>query len=296
MPALDIAQTTKVFHTSKGPLTALNDVSFVVDEGRIHGLLGPNGAGKSTLIGLITGTLTPTTGSVRVFDVDVVKKPNEAKQLLGVVPQELVTEMAFTVNEILYYFGGMYGVPVAQRQSRIDYLLERLDLTDKKNDRARNLSGGMKRRLMVAKALMHEPRLVILDEPTAGVDVSLRQRIWELVKDINGQGTTILFTTHYLEEAEKLCEKITVINKGTIISDGSLSDLQKTNREHVIRFEVYEEGPVIDGAAKHDHEWTLPVTDLASDVARIHTFYGDRLKSLVIAPPSLEQIFLKLTS
>jgi ABC-2 type transport system ATP-binding protein len=183
MSALEITNVSKIFkQEKKADLKALDDVSVRVEEGKIYGLLGPNGAGKSTLISIVSGILVPTSGHVKLLGVDVAKETEKAKLSLGIVPQEIVVEMAFTVEEVLYYFAGMYGVPVAERAKRITEVLEDLSLADKRKERARNLSGGMKRRLMIAKAIMHKPKFLILDEPTAGVDVALRQKIWELVR------------------------------------------------------------------------------------------------------------------
>lgn len=229
MAAIDVQGVTKRYATTGPGVLALDNLSLKVAPGTIHGLLGPNGAGKSTLISLISGMALPTEGHLEVFGTDVVKHPTEVKRQLGVVPQELVVEMAFTVREVLHYFAGMYGVPLAQRRARIDEVLEDVALTDKADEKARALSGGMKRRLMMAKAMMHKPKLLILDEPTAGVDVALRQRIWELVRRLHSEGTTILFTTHYLEEAEKLCERLTIVGKGKVLAEGTLDDLRTSH-------------------------------------------------------------------
>jgi len=226
IPALSVQQVHKTFKRQNGePLEALKGVSLEIKAGTIHGLLGPNGAGKSTLINLISGVMAPDAGSILIEGVDVVKESERSKQLIGIVPQEVVIEMAFTVREVLWFFSGMYGVSASERNLRIDQALKDLDLADKADERARSLSGGMKRRLMIAKAIMHKPKVLILDEPTAGVDVALRQKIWELVRRLNREGTTILFTTHYLEEAEQLCENVTLINHGRIIKDGSVKEL-----------------------------------------------------------------------
>jgi ABC-2 type transport system ATP-binding protein len=237
---LSMHHVTKIYHTKgKPPFTAVNNISLSIAPGTIHGLLGPNGAGKSTIISMISGMSRPTSGSIAVFDVDVVSHADEAKAMIGVVPQEIVMEMSFTVEEVLYYFSGMYGVPKTERRTRINDVLEDLQLRDKKHEKAKSLSGGMKRRLMIAKAIMHKPKLLILDEPTAGVDVALRQKIWELVRRMNADGTTILFTTHYLEEAEHLCESITLINKGKVEGRKTKRDpariFEEHNSLHVVR-------------------------------------------------------------
>lgn len=297
MNALEVKKISKVFKQPNGnEFKALDEVSLVVEPGKIYGLLGPNGAGKSTLISIISGTLSQTSGEVLVYDKNVAKETEKTKQMLGVVPQEIVVEPAFTLEEVLYYFSGMYGLSTAERTARARQVLEDLSLLEKKDERARSLSGGMKRRLMVAKAIMHKPKFLILDEPTAGVDVALRQKIWELVKRINAEGTTILFTTHYLEEAERLCDSITLINHGKIIKQGKLSDIQKEFKKDSIHFELYDESRVlIPGASKQGHEFELEVKNLGEDMKKIIDFYGNNLKSIRSAAPSLESIFLELT-
>lgn len=298
MSALSLSHVTKTFRLpNKKVLTAVDDVSLEIPEGQIYGLLGPNGAGKSTLINLISGVLRPDKGDMTIFGIDVIKQTEKTKQLLGIVPQEVVYEMAFTVKEVLYYLSGMYGVPVDQRETRIKHFLEALSLSDKMNERARNLSGGMKRRLMIAKALIHEPRLLILDEPTAGVDVALRQRIWELVRELNRKGTTILFTTHYLEEAEQLCEGITLINHGRVIKQGKLKDIQNEFSKKVIHFELFKrEVEHLTGVREIGVEYEYPMTDLNKDLLTITQHYGDNIKSIRNEAASLEKIFLELTS
>lgn len=297
MSALAVNEVSKTFFSPSGtPIQAVNSVSFAVREGAIHGLLGPNGAGKSTLINMISGVFPPTSGNIQLFGVDVAKEPVQAKKLLGVVPQEVVVEMAFTVEEVLYYFSGMYGVPLAERSARIDQVLDDMSLGDKRKERARGLSGGMKRRLMIAKSLMHRPKLLILDEPTAGVDVSLRQRIWEVVRRLNKEGTTIVFTTHYLEEAEQLCEAITLIDHGVIIKEGTIKALQQEFSQNQLRFELYRSPEKhLPGVTAIGSDLHYPITDLHEDIQRVSAFYGDNLKEIRSDKPSLEEIFLTLT-
>ncbi len=297
MLPLAISGVTKTFKTPKGDeFKAVNNVTLTIEPGKIYGLLGPNGAGKSTLINMISGILTPDAGTIEIFGVDVVKEPEKAKRLLGVVPQEIVVEMAFTVEEVLYYFSGMYGVSREDRNKRIPEMLKDLSLEDKMKERARTLSGGMKRRLMIAKALIHEPKLLILDEPTAGVDVALRQKIWELVRRLNAAGTTILFTTHYLEEAEQLCEYVTLIDHGAIVKSGRTKDIQQEFSKHTIHFELF------DRSVQHLHnvttvgsEYEYPLTNLEHDMNVLVKHYNGNLKSIRSEAASLEQVFLKLT-
>lgn len=298
MLPLQVKNVTKIFKNSKGEeFKAVDNVSLDIEPGKIYGLLGPNGAGKSTLINLISGIMLPSEGTINVFGMDVIKKADETKQLLGVVPQEIVLEMAFTVEEVLYYFGGMYGVPASERAPRIKKILADLSLVEKTHDRARNLSGGMKRRLMVAKALVHRPKLLILDEPTAGVDVSLRQKIWTLVRRLNSEGTTILFTTHYLEEAEQLCESITLIDHGRVIKSGKLKDIQQEFSKNAIHFELFDR--VVEhlpGVMEVGVEYEFPITNLGSDMAKLTNHYDGNLKAIRSEAASLENIFLKLTN
>ncbi|MDQ5952179.1 MAG: transporter protein [Patescibacteria group bacterium] len=297
MIPLHVQAVSKTFHPPKRPkVEALKNVSLKLEAGKIHGLLGPNGAGKSTLIGMISGTLIPDVGSIEIFGVDILKQVRNAKMLMGVVPQEITVEMAFTVREVLYYFSGMYGVPVKERNPRIDAVLAELDLTDKAEERARNLSGGMKRRLMIAKAILHKPKFLILDEPTAGVDVALRQRIWQLVRRLNAEGTTILFTTHYLEEAEQLCDSITLINHGKVIREGNLKELQKEFAQNTIHFELFDTSvehlPKVKAVGV---EFEYPLVDLEADMHAITSHYNGNLKSIKSGAASLETIFLELT-
>ncbi|MFZ2682098.1 MAG: ABC transporter ATP-binding protein [Patescibacteria group bacterium] len=297
MIPLKIERVSKTFKSPKRPaVQALKEVSLELKPGKIHGLLGPNGAGKSTLIGMISGILVPDTGSIKVFDLDITKDTQAAKKLMGVVPQEVTYEMAFTVREVLYYFSGMYGVPAAERNGRIDAVLADLDLTDKADERARNLSGGMKRRLMIAKAILHKPKFLILDEPTAGVDVALRQRIWQLVRRLNAEGTTILFTTHYLEEAEQLCDEITLIDHGQVIREGNLKELQTEFAQNTIHFELFDTNvPHLPQATPVGVEFEYPLKDLESDMHAITSHYAGNLKSIKSGAASLETIFLALT-
>src|SRR5262245_55123367 len=222
MHALDITDLVKRYPTGT---EALKGVSLEIEAGQFAGLLGPNGAGKSTLIHCTTGLAQPTSGDIRIFGHDAVKNYEEARLAVGLSPQELNIAWCLTVEKTLDYHGGYFGMPRKDRKERAAELLETFSLTGKKDDRTRTLSGGMKRRLVLARALMHRPRLLILDEPTAGVDVELRLELWHYVQRINAEGTTILLTTHYLEEAEQLCDRIAFINEGEIAAQGSVAEL-----------------------------------------------------------------------
>ncbi len=220
--ALQISDLTKRYPTGT---EALKGVSLTIEEGEFYGLLGPNGAGKSTLIHCATGLAQPTGGDIRVFGHDAVHHYKEARLAVGLAPQDLNLDWFLTAAESLDYHGGYFGMSRRERRERTAELLDTFSLTAKKDDRTRTLSGGMKRRLILARALMHRPRLLILDEPTAGVDVELRLELWHYVQRINAEGTTILLTTHYLEEAEQLCSKVAFINDGRIVAQGTSQEL-----------------------------------------------------------------------
>jgi ABC-2 type transport system ATP-binding protein len=220
--ALHIRDLTKRYPTG---VEALHNVSLEVETGDFFGLLGPNGAGKSTLIHCTTGLAQPTSGEIRVFGHDAIGDYGDARQAVGLAPQELNLDWFLTVEETLDYHAGYFGMPKRERRERAAELIEIFSLGEKRTERTRTLSGGMKRRLILARALMHRPRLLILDEPTAGVDIELRLELWHYVQRINQEGTTILLTTHYLEEADQLCDKIAFINEGEIIAQGSSAEL-----------------------------------------------------------------------
>jgi ABC-2 type transport system ATP-binding protein len=220
--ALQITDLVKRYPTGT---EALKGVSLEIESGDFFGLLGPNGAGKSTLIHCTTGLARPTSGDVRIFGHDAVHHYQEARQAVGLAPQEINLDWFLTLEETLDYHGGYFGMPKADRRERTKELLEAFSLTAKRQERTRTLSGGMKRRLTLARALMHRPRLLILDEPTAGVDVELRLELWQYIEKINSEGTTILLTTHYLEEAERLCNRIAFINHGQIAATGTSESL-----------------------------------------------------------------------
>jgi len=222
MFALQINNLEKVYSNQ---FQALNGVHLQVDEGDFFALLGPNGAGKSTIIGIVSSLITKTRGKVEIFDFNLDSHINEAKSCLGVVPQEINFSFWETCSEIVINQAGFYGIPRKLAYERMEKYFTQLGLWEKRNDRSRTLSGGFKRRLMIARALMHEPRLLILDEPTAGVDVELRRSMWSFLTEINNAGTTIVLTTHYLEEAENLCKNIAIIDKGNIIENTSMKQL-----------------------------------------------------------------------
>lgn len=214
---------------------ALKGISFDVPQGEFLALLGPNGAGKSTTIGILSSLVRKTSGSVKIFGVDIDEDFSKAKKFLGVVPQEFNFNLFEKVEDILIQQAGYYGLPAKIARERVDYYLKRLDLLEKRRTPARMLSGGMKRRLMIARALIHQPQLLILDEPTAGVDIELRRGMWDFLREINDAGTTIILTTHYLEEAENLCRQVAIIDRGEIIQNTSVKHLlQQLNKETFI--------------------------------------------------------------
>lgn len=231
MYALEIEQLRKTYH---GGFEALKGVSLQVEKGDFYALLGPNGAGKSTTIGIISSLVNKTSGNVKVFGFDIDSDLELAKQNLGLVPQEFNFNQFETVEQIVIQQAGYYGVNRELAKQRAEKYLTQLDLWEKRKEPARNLSGGMKRRLMIARALMHEPKILILDEPTAGVDIELRRSMWEFLQTINQQGITIILTTHYLEEAEMLCRNIGIISKGELIENTSMKAL--LNKLHVETF------------------------------------------------------------
>jgi ABC-2 type transport system ATP-binding protein len=216
--AVSLRGLTKIYRGTRGapPKPALDAIDLAIPRGSIFGLLGPNGAGKSTLINILAGLVIKTAGKVEVWGIDIDRAPRQARAAIGVVPQEIVIDFFFTPRELMETQAGLYGVPKSER--RTEQILALLSLLDKADAVNRSLSGGMRRRLMMAKAMVHQPPVLVLDEPTAGVDVELRQQLWGHVRDLRDAGTTILLTTHYLEEAERLCDRIAIIDKGRVVA------------------------------------------------------------------------------
>ena len=228
---LSIQSLVKIY---PGGNRAVNDVSFEMKPGEILGLLGPNGAGKTTIISTIVTLEEPTSGTAKVFGLDVAKDPQKAKSITGFVPQELIHHGFFDVNEIMQFHSGYFGL--RKNQERIDWLLQKLSLWEHRNKKVKQLSGGMKRRLLIAKALVHNPKLLLLDEPTAGVDIELRESLWRFVEELKASGMSILLTTHYIQEAEQLCDRIGILQKGKLRHLGPTKSLIKdlTKREIVL--------------------------------------------------------------
>ncbi|NBS73747.1 MAG: ABC transporter ATP-binding protein [Betaproteobacteria bacterium] len=241
MLALSFQSVSKIFQTPRGSLQALDGVSFDIQKGEFFGLLGPNGAGKTTLISILAGLAKATSGRIVVNGFDVQKDAAQTRMQLGVVPQELVFDPFFNVREALRFQSGYFGI--SKNDDWIDELLNSLGLTDKANSNMRLLSGGMKRRVLVAQALVHKPPVIILDEPTAGVDVELRQTLWQFIAKLNREGHTVLLTTHYLEEAEALCGRIAMLKQGRVVALDHTSSLLKNASSNVLRFKLDEQLP-----------------------------------------------------
>lgn len=236
MSAVSFQSVSKSYRTPKGEFQALKSVSLDIEEGEFFGLLGPNGAGKTTLISILAGLSKATGGRVLVQGSDVQANYADARRKLGIVPQELVFDPFFNVREALKFQSGYFGVK--NNDDWIDELLDSLGLTDKAHNNMRQLSGGMKRRVLVAQALVHKPPIIVLDEPTAGVDVELRQTLWHFIAKLNKQGHTVLLTTHYLEEAEALCSRVAMLKHGEIIKLSTMSELLKSASSNVLQFKT----------------------------------------------------------
>lgn len=245
--AIEIKQLRKTYANG---VEAVKGIDLTVTTGDFFALLGSNGAGKSTTIGMITSLLTKTAGVIRINGFDLDKNPEQAKSCLGLVPQEINLNIFETCEQILLNQAGYYGIPRAKARPRADALLEQLGLLEKRHSIVRHLSGGMKRRLMIARALVHQPNVLILDEPTAGVDVEIRRSMWDFLRQTNAAGTTIILTTHYLEEAEQLCKNIAIINKGEIIKQSSMKQVLQSLHHQTFLFDTVEpiaSFPQIDG-------------------------------------------------
>lgn len=297
--ALEIKDLKKVY---TGGVKALRGIDLKVEEGDFYALLGPNGAGKSTTIGIVTSLVNKTSGKVSVFGYDMDTQLMQAKLQIGLVPQEFNFSPFETVQQIVVNQAGYYGVSRKEALERSEKYLKQSDLWEKRNVRAGMLSGGMKRRLMIARALMHEPRLLILDEPTAGVDIELRREMWVFLKELNANGTTIILTTHYLEEAEMLCRNIGIIQKGELIEDTSMKSLLAKLQFETFILDIESSGrmPVIKGYnSELVDEATLSV-EVARDQGINEVFnqlseQGVKVLSMRNKSNRLEELFLKLT-
>ena len=299
--ALEILDLKKTY---PGGVEALKGISLTVKEGDFYALLGPNGAGKSSTIGIIGSLVTKTSGMVKIFGIDVDKDMAEAKTMLGVVSQEINFSQFEKVMDIVVTQAGFYGIPKSEAMPKVENILKRLSLWDKRNVQARTLSGGYKRRLMIAKALVHNPKLLILDEPTAGVDIELRREMWTFLKEINKNGTTIILTTHYLEEAEQLCRNIGIIDHGTMVADTSMKDLLGTLNVQGFVFDLIEpleEAPFIEGfPLKLEDPLTLvaavnkdrSINALFSEFSKLNI----KIKSMRNESNRLEELFIEMVN
>ena len=291
-PAIHIKQVAKRY----GALQALGGVDLEVAQGEFFGLLGPNGAGKTTLISSLAGLVRPDSGTLAVMGHDVQSDYRNARRLLGVVPQEIVFDPFFSVRETLKLQSGYFGI--RNNDAWVDEILEHLDLTSKAHANMRALSGGMKRRVMVAQALVHRPPVIVLDEPTAGVDVELRQTLWQFIRRLNEDGHTIVLTTHYLEEAESLCSRIAMLKAGRVVALDSTENLLRSHANHALRFRLAEGDtlPVVFAgkASCSNGIWSLPFEEYSEIGVLVETLRsaGCTLKELEIGKPDLEDVFL----
>jgi ABC-2 type transport system ATP-binding protein len=290
--------------TYAGGKRALDHVSFEVPRGQIFGLLGPNGAGKSTLINILAGLVTKSDGMVSIWGFDIDERPRNAKRAIGVVPQEIIFDPFFTPRETLEIQAGLYGIAAAARRS--DALLAAMHLSDKAHAYSRTLSGGMKRRLLVAKAMVHSPPVLVLDEPTAGVDIELRQQLWAYVKQLNEQGVTVVLTTHYLEEAEQLCDRIAIINHGQVVANEPTRTLIAKAQEKAVVVTVDRDIDSIPEAICFDRVERLDERTIeigyrkdkvnAGEVLAAVQRNGLGIVDVKTRDPDLEDVFLSLVS
>ncbi|MDC3078566.1 ABC transporter ATP-binding protein [SAR86 cluster bacterium] len=290
--------------TYPGNVEALKNISLQVESGDFYALLGPNGAGKSTAIGIISSLVTKTAGKVEILGIDIDKNHSLAKKKLGVVGQEVNFNQFETVYQVLSHQAGYYGITAKEVTENSHYYLKALGLWDKRNEQGRNLSGGMKRRLMVAKALVNNPDLLILDEPSAGVDIELRRSLWDFLREINEKGTTIILTTHYLEEAEKLCKNISIINEGSIVKTSSMNSLLSELETQNYLFELKNSFPHnVDHARFNfkllsDHLISVNVNQENSLNQIINFFSENNIEvfNMTNETNRLEELFLNLTN
>ena len=303
--ALEAYGLKKTYPGGKGAPAkeALKGVDLQIPRGSIFGLLGPNGAGKSTFINIFAGLVTKSAGTAKIWGVDIDKDPRRARAAIGVVPQELNMDVFFTPFETLELMAGFYGVPKAER--RTEEILSALGLEDKRNAYVRQLSGGMKRRLLVGKALVHNPPVLVLDEPTAGVDIELRRQLWDYVVELNKLGVTIVLTTHYLEEAQELCDQIAIVNHGEVVACEPKADLLKRMDKKTLVIEPVEPLKAVPAGFEQQEAVIRPDGSLAityrfgeasvADMIETYRASGQRIADLRTEEPDLEDVFLALT-
>jgi len=299
MNAIEIQSLRKTYDTGD---KALKGIDLNIKQGSFFGLLGPNGAGKTTTIGILTGLVNKTSGSAKILGHDIITDFKPARKSIGLSPQEINLDVFFSVRQILLFQAGYYGVPQKLAEDRVDTILKKLDLYHKRNETSRHLSGGMKRRIQIAKALVHDPPILILDEPTAGVDIELRHMLWDYLKELNKEGKTILLTTHYIEEAEKLCDEIAIINNGNIIKQGETKSIIKEVSLNTIEVEVDKPNDiklpdnfdflVNDNIIKiQTKEVNKEITTIIREIEKTAN-----INNINIINSSLEDAFLKLTN
>ena len=300
--SIQAENVNKIFYKNSIMVAAQNDFNINIKKGSIHGLLGPNGAGKSTFINILGGLVKKTTGSINICGIDIDKNSKLSKFKIGIVPQELNIDPFFSPVELLELQAGLYGIPKKKRKT--DEILENLKLSDQRNSYARTLSGGMRRRLLIAKALVHSPEMLILDEPTAGVDINIRSSVWDYIKKINKSGTTICLTTHYLEEAENLCNHITILNKGYVVKDDSKINLLNVISKKTVKFILEKEVKIpksfekLDVTIKKNEMFISYDKQLTTIVEIIKILNKENINFTEIETfeSDLEDVFLKLTN
>ena len=295
-------QINNLKKTYSNGFNALKGININIEKGKFFGLLGPNGAGKTTTIGILTGLVNLTSGSVLIDGYDVIKDYKITRRMIGLSPQEINLDVFFTIKELLTFQGGYFGLSLSESKKRVEKLLYDLGLEDKVNAKARELSGGMKRRVQIAKALVHDPELIILDEPTAGVDIELRHLLWNSLKEMNiKQNKTLLLTTHYIEEAEALCDEVAIIDDGKIIAQGSPKELIKADGESYINITVNKINKNILSDYNIDiNENIIKITSKnpEKDIPNIINILSQSdiaVRNLDVKTASLEDVFLKLT-
>ena len=298
MNAIEISSLKKTYDTGD---KALKGIDLNIKKGSFFGLLGPNGAGKTTTIGILTGLVNKTSGNAKIMGHDIIDDFKLARKSIGLSPQEINLDVFFSIRQILLFQAGYYGVASKDAEIRVDEILKKLDLYHKKDETSRHLSGGMKRRVQIAKALIHDPPILILDEPTAGVDIELRHMLWDYLKELNNNGKTILLTTHYIEEAEKLCDEIAIINNGEIIKQGETKSIIKEVSLNTIEIEVEQskgiklsnnfEYSINNNIVKiQTKEVNKEITTIIKEIEQTTS-----INNINIINSSLEDAFLKLT-
>ena len=302
MKAIEVQNLKRVFDG----IIAVNDISFDVEEGEIFGFLGPNGAGKTTTVKMLTCQLVPSEGEAKVFGYDIRKECNIIRKIIGIVPQEASLHELLTAEQNIFFYGMLYDIQKKEIRRRAEELLSAMELSHRKKDLVKTFSGGMKQRLNLILALLHKPKLLFLDEPTTGLDPQARRRIWEFIKEINEQGTTIFLTTHYMEEADNLADRVAIIDNGKIISLGKPSELKrKMRKEKILEVEIEHDERIADSIKTvegvkqltcENGKLRIIVEDrkgLLLDIVRVLS--DKNIKSLITAEPTLEDVFIYLT-